>query len=131
MYQAGARQAQILGHLVLQVNVAQVWLSFSSVILAFTFIFGASLQRMYENVIFLFVVHPYDVGDALLVDGVWHSVVEISLQTTAIVRWDGIKLWVPNSKIRAGEVANISSSQNRWEGFKVRPSDQFPVASLS
>lgn len=111
----------------MQVNVAQVWLSFSSVILAFTFIFGASLQRMYENVIFLFVVHPYDVGDALMVDNVWHSVVEISLQTTALVRWDGIKMWIPNSKIRAGEVANISSSQNRWEGFKVRPSGAISI----
>ena len=49
----------------LQVDIQKVWLLFSSVVLAFAFIFGNSIRQLYEAVIFLFVIHPYDVGDWL------------------------------------------------------------------
>lgn len=68
----------------LQVDVNKVWLSFSSVFLAFVFVFGNSLRNMYESVIFLFVMHPYDVGDALFINGDWCSVEEIALQYTQV-----------------------------------------------
>ena len=71
-------------HLTLQVDVNKVWLSFSSVLLAFAFVFGNSLRNMYETVIFLFVMHPYDVGDALFINGDWCSVEEIALQYTQV-----------------------------------------------
>jgi len=50
----------------LQVNVSKVWLTVSSVLLAFSFIFSAAISNTFESVIFLFVVHPFDVGDVLL-----------------------------------------------------------------
>jgi hypothetical protein len=51
----------------LQVNVNKVWLTVSSVLLGLSFIFGNSIRNVFESVVFLFVVHPFDVGDALLV----------------------------------------------------------------
>ena len=65
-------------------DVNKVWLSFSSVFLAFVFVFGNSLRNMYESVIFLFVMHPYDVGDALFINSDWCSVEEIALQYTQV-----------------------------------------------
>ncbi len=60
---------------IVQVDVMSLWLTFSSVMLAFVFIFGNSIQNMYEAVIFLFVVHPLDVGDVLMgQDGSWLQV---------------------------------------------------------
>ena len=50
----------------LQVNVNKVWLTVSSVLLGFSFVFGTSIRTTFESVVFLFVVHPYDVGDMLL-----------------------------------------------------------------
>ena len=44
-----------------------MWLLFSSVVLAFAFVFGNSIRQLYEAVIFLFVIHPYDVGDWLMI----------------------------------------------------------------
>jgi len=52
----------------LQVNVQQVWLSFSSSLLAFVFIFGNNIRNIYESCLLLFVVHPFDVGDVLFLD---------------------------------------------------------------
>lgn len=51
------------------VNVLNFYLTFSSMILAFSFVFSNSLKLNYENAVFLFVIHPYDVGDYLLIDG--------------------------------------------------------------
>ena len=56
-----------------QVDINKVYVTLSSIILAFAFVFGNNIRNLYENVIFLFVVHPYDVGDVLLVEGVWHQ----------------------------------------------------------
>ena len=49
-----------------QVNVSKVWLTVSSVLLGFSFVFSTSIRTTFESVVFLFVVHPYDVGDMLL-----------------------------------------------------------------
>ena len=58
-----------------QVDVMSLWLSFSSIMLAFVFVFGNSIRNMYEAVIFLFVMHPLDVGDVLMgQDGSWLQV---------------------------------------------------------
>jgi hypothetical protein len=58
-----------------QVDVMSLWLSFSSIMLAFVFVFGNSIRNMYEAVIFLFVMHPFDVGDVLMgLDGSWLQV---------------------------------------------------------
>lgn len=52
-----------------QVNVSQVWLSFSSGVLAFVFVFGSSMRNLYEAALLLFVVHPFDVGDCVFING--------------------------------------------------------------
>ncbi|KAK9786905.1 hypothetical protein WJX73_008469, partial [Symbiochloris irregularis] len=106
--------------IIFQVDINKVYVTLSSIILAFAFVFGNNIRNLYESVIFLFVVHPYDVGDVLLIDGVWHQVEEIALTVTMVTRWDGVKLWFPNVKLASGEVANVSRSNNRWEGFKVQ-----------
>jgi len=66
------------------VNVSKVWLTVSSVLLGLSFIFGNSIRNIFESVVFLFVVHPFDVGDALLVtdpsnakDGAQYSKVRV------------------------------------------------------
>lgn len=47
----------------------QVWLSFSSGVLAFVFIFGNNIRNLYEASLLLFVVHPFDVGDVVFLNG--------------------------------------------------------------
>ena len=56
-----------------QVDLSKAWLTFSSIVLAFAFVFGNNIRNIYEAVIFLFVVHPFDVGDVLLMgaDQTW------------------------------------------------------------
>lgn len=41
-----------------------------SQVLVMIFIFGNTLKTTFEAIIFLFVMHPFDVGDRCLIDGV-------------------------------------------------------------
>lgn len=50
-----------------QVDLTKVWLTMSSIIVAFSFSFSNSIVNLFNSVILLFVVHPFDVGDALLI----------------------------------------------------------------
>ncbi|KAK9844135.1 hypothetical protein WJX81_005562 [Elliptochloris bilobata] len=105
--------------LIFNVDVSQVWMAVSSCLLGFVFVFGNSIRNLYEAVIFLFVVHPFDVGDVLLLgNGEWHQVESIALQATTLLRWDGVKIWYPNAKLLLEPVMNVARSNNRWEGFK-------------
>lgn len=51
-----------------------MWISFSSMVVAFSFIFAKAISDMFMSVVFLFVVHPYDVGDGILIGGDMHFV---------------------------------------------------------
>ena len=49
-----------------QVNLTRTWVTVSSLLLSFVFVFGVSIKSIYEAVVYLFVVRPFDVGDAVL-----------------------------------------------------------------
>lgn len=57
-----------------QVDLSQVWITLTSVIVAFSFIFKEAASNLYQSILFLFTIHPLDVGDALLIDTVYYKV---------------------------------------------------------
>ena len=71
------------GITMLQVDLQKTWVMFSSIVLAFAFVFGNSVRSIYESLIYLFVVHPFDVGDKIIVDSVSSKV---SPKTVTITR---------------------------------------------
>ncbi|PRW44384.1 Mechanosensitive ion channel 10 [Chlorella sorokiniana] len=101
------------------VDVTKAWLTFSSVILAFTFIFGNSIRTVFECVVWLFSVHPYDVGDTLVIGGENHRVAEIALLNTTLVRADGARIYRPNSRLNNESLFNLSRSTNKAESIKL------------
>ena len=103
----------------MQVDVTKVWISFSSIIVAFSFIFSKAISDLFLSVVFLFVVHPFDVGDGILIGTDMHYVEEISLQNTVLKRWDGARIWYPNMVMLAAPVVNMSRSGCKWESFTV------------
>jgi len=56
-----------------------MWLTISSGVLGFSFIFGNTLSQQLQTILLVFVVHPFDVGDALLLDGSFVTVEQTSL----------------------------------------------------
>lgn len=62
-----------------KVSLDNMWLTISSGVLGFSFIFGNTLSQQLQTILLIFVVHPFDVGDALLLDGAFVTVEQTSL----------------------------------------------------
>lgn len=48
-------------------DLYKTWLTCSTLVLAFSFSFSNTLKNLLEAIIYLFVVHPFDVGDGIMV----------------------------------------------------------------
>jgi small-conductance mechanosensitive channel len=51
------------------VDVIKGFAVFSTLVLSFSFMFGKSVRALFQAVLYVFVQHPCDVGDVLLIDG--------------------------------------------------------------
>ena len=51
----------------MDVDVSSLWISFSSSLVALAFVFGGVMREYFESAVFLFSVHPYDVGDWIVI----------------------------------------------------------------
>jgi len=56
--------------LILRVATTHFFVFISSQVLLVVFMFGNTAKTTFEAIIFLFVMHPYDVGDRVEIDGV-------------------------------------------------------------
>lgn len=105
--------------LVFQVSVTQYWVSFSSIFLAFTFMFGNTVKQTFENVVFLFSAHPFDVGDVLYVQNDFMTVAEITINYTICHNSIDQRIWLPNQLLLSQPLINLTTSGNRWEALKI------------
>lgn len=93
--------------------------SISSVILSFTFLFGSTAKTVFENIIFIFFIHPYDVGDRLLINNKTYVVTKIYLLTTLLESFDGQLEYVANTHLATMDIYNIRRSRPCCDGYKV------------
>ena len=65
--------------------------------------------------------HLLAVGDTLLLGpgADSHRVEEIALLNTVLVRWDGARIWSPNTQLSTAQLVNLSRSANKGESLKV------------
>ena len=62
--------------LILGIATKQFMTYLSSQLLLVAFIFGNTCKNIFEAIIFVFVMHPFDVGDRCEIDGVEVQTVE-------------------------------------------------------
>ncbi|KAA8528788.1 hypothetical protein F0562_036143 [Nyssa sinensis] len=87
----------------------------SSQLLLVVFIFGNTCKTIFETIIFLFVMHPYDVGDRCEVDGVQMIVEEMNILTTVFRRYDNQIIMYPNSLLATKPISNYFRSPDMGE----------------
>ncbi|KAK6773040.1 hypothetical protein RDI58_028278 [Solanum bulbocastanum] len=96
--------------LILRVATMHFLVFLSSQILLVVFIFGNSAKTTFEAIIFLFVMHPFDVGDRVEVDGVQMVVEEMNILTTVFLRYDNQKIIYPNTVLSTKPISNYYRS---------------------
>lgn len=71
-------------------------------------------DNVIQSIIFLFIIHPFDIGDRILVNlnGIQENllVAELNVFSTTFFRWDGTFFFVPNSVLVNTPISNIRRS---------------------
>ncbi|KAL5572399.1 hypothetical protein UlMin_021996 [Ulmus minor] len=88
----------------------QILVFISSQLLLVVFMFGNTVKTVFEAIIFVFVMHPFDVGDRCVVDGVQMVVEEMNILTTIFLRYDNEKIFYPNSVLATKPISNFYRS---------------------
>ena len=93
------------------VDVQAFVISFSAIIVAYSFLFGSALSALFQSALFLFVVHPFDIGDRVFINGNSLIVHEVSYISTVFYQWDGQRIYYPNSVLLSTPITNIRRSR--------------------
>ncbi|PNX91944.1 mechanosensitive ion channel protein 10-like, partial [Trifolium pratense] len=102
--------AIIVWFLVMGFLTTQVLVFISSQLLLVVFVFGNTAKTTFEAIIFVFVMHPFDVGDRCVIDGVQMIVEEMNILTTIFLRYDNEKIFYPNSVLATKPISNFYRS---------------------
>lgn len=103
--------------LILNIATSKFLVFISSQIVVVAFIFGNTCKTIFEAIIFLFVMHPFDVGDRCEIDGVQMIVEEMNILTTVFLKWDNEKVYFPNSILSTRAISNHFRSPDMWDSI--------------
>ena len=66
------------------IATTQILVFISSQLLVVVFMFGNTCKMAFEAIIFVFVMHPFDVGDRCVVDGIQVTHLDLTLLFTHV-----------------------------------------------
>lgn len=101
---------------------------FATFILGFSFVFGNSARTIFESMVFIFSVHPYDVGDLVFIDDQPLIVREFGLVSTVFNRVDNFIIIAPNSLLATSKlIHNVRRSGSMWETTNIQVGFETPL----
>ncbi|KAJ3391079.1 hypothetical protein HDU92_000145 [Lobulomyces angularis] len=83
------------------------------------FALGGTIKNVLESMIFLFLTHPYDVGDRVEIDGEQFFVKEFGLNTTVFKSIEGLEIYSPNFVLLGKSIRNIRRSGPTSESVRI------------
>lgn len=105
--------------LIFKAHVSEIWVGFTGLLVAFSFIFASTVSNVFENIVFLFGVHPYDIGDTLLINNQYLTVDEITINFTCCISGYNLRVWFPNQQLQSNLFVNLTTSGTKWETIYV------------
>ncbi|KAL9225741.1 hypothetical protein vseg_001631 [Gypsophila vaccaria] len=121
----------IIWLLVLGVPVTHFLVFVSSQVVVLAFMFGNTCKTTFEAIIFLFVMHPFDVGDRCEIEGVQMVVEEMNILTTVFLRFDNQKIIYPNSVLATKPIGNYYRSPDMGDAIDFCVHISTPVEKLN
>ncbi|CAH1419475.1 unnamed protein product [Lactuca virosa] len=109
--------------LLTEIASTKVLVFLSSQLVVAAFIFGNTCKTVFEAIVFVFMMHPFDVGDRCVIDGVQMVVEEMNILNTVFLRYDNEKIYYPNSVLATKPISNFYRSPDM--GDKVEFSIDF------
>ncbi|EFJ24345.1 hypothetical protein SELMODRAFT_80296, partial [Selaginella moellendorffii] len=103
---------------------------FSSIFIPCVFIFGNAARTTFEALLFLFILHPYDVGDRVSVDGTMMLVEEMNVLNTVFLGPTNEKIYYPNVILGTKYITNYYRSPDQWDGIEFQIHMNTPLEKL-
>ncbi|KAI7871625.1 hypothetical protein BDF14DRAFT_1762994 [Spinellus fusiger] len=104
---------------IFNVDVWPALVPLGSFLLAMTFVFGNTAKNTFESILFLFVTHPYDAGDLVIIDEQFLTVHNLGLMGTVFVRGDGQTIYAPTIVLMTKFITNVRRSGNMNETIRI------------
>ncbi|KZT41490.1 hypothetical protein SISSUDRAFT_981708 [Sistotremastrum suecicum HHB10207 ss-3] len=101
----------------LEAQFASVITGAGTLILGLSWLIGGSLQEVLTSIIFLFVKHPYDVGDRVKINTDDYTVKEMRLLSTIFADSNNCLVQAPHSVINTLFIRNMRRSPQMSEPF--------------
>ncbi|CDO72761.1 hypothetical protein BN946_scf184994.g14 [Trametes cinnabarina] len=102
----------------LEAQLATLITSAGTLILGLSWLIGGSLAEVLTSIIFLFIKHPYDVGDRVAIGEKTYTVKEMRLLSTIFLDSNGCQTQAPNTWINTQLIHNIRRSPQMSETFE-------------
>ncbi|SJX62625.1 uncharacterized protein SRS1_13424 [Sporisorium reilianum f. sp. reilianum] len=110
--------AAIIIAAMLSVAFSTLVTSFGTLILGLSWLIGSTAQETLGAIIFLFIKHPYDVGDRVDVGDDQYIVKEMRLLTTVFKTTNGKNVMISHSQLATKPIINLRRSGAIEETFK-------------
>ncbi|GAB2253117.1 hypothetical protein Droror1_Dr00005964 [Drosera rotundifolia] len=121
----------IIWNLMMGFLTTKILLFISSQLLLVVFVFGNTAKTVFEALIFVFIMHPFDVGDRCVIDGVQMVVDEMNILTTIFLRYDNEKIIYPNSVLATKPVSNFYRSPEMSDSVEFAVDFSTSIETLS
>ncbi|CAH8286022.1 unnamed protein product [Eruca vesicaria subsp. sativa] len=121
----------IIWLILLDVLTTKFLVVFSAKLVGLAFIVGSTCKNIFESFIFVFVMHPYDVGDRCVIDGVTLLVEEIDLMSTVFLKLDNEKVFYPNATLVSKPISNFYRSPDMGDSIQFSIAFSTPAAKIA
>ena len=111
-------------------NILNVSAAVGPLLFSFQELFGDSLKRFCEAIIYIVTCHPYDIGDRVSIDGVDFFVQKIGLVSTTFKRFDGFMVWIPNYSLSKKALCNIRRTGMQGQRLEIHVDASVPLDKL-
>ncbi|KAJ1998231.1 hypothetical protein GGI04_005091 [Coemansia thaxteri] len=109
----------IIALLVFGLDALKSLATMGTLFIGWSFVFGGTFKTIFECIIYLFQVHPYDVGDTVVVATESLTVCKIRLLSTVFFKTDGTYTIYPNSQLATMKIQNLRRSKPQSESIIV------------
>ncbi|XP_075522447.1 mechanosensitive ion channel protein 10-like isoform X2 [Primulina tabacum] len=116
--------------LLVGIATTKVLVFLSSQLVLAAFMFGNTCKTIFEAIIFVFVMHPFDVGDRCVIDGVQMIVEEMNILTTVFLKFDKEKIFYPNSVLATKPISNFYRSPDMGDQLDFSIDFKTPVEKI-
>ncbi|WFD08614.1 hypothetical protein MVES1_003990 [Malassezia vespertilionis] len=117
---------------IFNVNVAQTVSTFYSMGIAFAFVFKESAQNLFDSIIFIFVSHPYDTGDVVMLEDNVYVVKQLRLLSTRFTNTaDNSDLYIANPILSQSSIINFRRSSHQYDETHIQVAFNTPLEKLN